>query len=335
MKTWVRDFLANSLQTWGVTNPGLRHADHLFIVTFHRVLPEQQRQLYPMPSLAVTPEELEWFLCFFKKNFQCLRLDNAWHEISNGQKSKLPRLAITFDDGQLDNYLHAAPVLDRHGVPATFFVPVDAVQNQELLWHDRIGYGIQRLAVEFPQSDLLFQFNQSISKLIQQPSIGVSQAKKWDQSRRDTWIRQAADMVPEFEPGWDGIMTWEQLRELKQRGHEIGCHSYTHPLLVQCDDVQLENEIINSKQILEKELGAYVYSFCYPNGDFDHRVLEVISRAGYTLAVTTQWGSNKLGSDAFTLKRHDMVVKNSHNRHGELSASRVAMRMTGFVQRVQ
>ena len=244
-------------------------------------------------------------------------------------------MAITFDDGQLDNYLHAAPVLDRYGVPATFFVPVDAVQRQELLWHDRMGYAIQRLISQQPQSQLLTELNPGDSEPVQNPSSGVSHAKQWTQSQRDRWIRQAVEIVPDSIPKWDGIMTWKQLRKLVQSGHEIGCHSYTHPLLVQCDDARLEQEIIVSRQQLEKELETEVYSYCYPNGGFDKHVLDVVSRAGYILAVTTQWGSNAPGADAFTLKRHDMVIENSRNRQGLLSAARVAMRMTGFVRGVQ
>ena len=335
MKKWVRDILADSLQHMGITNPGMRHADHLFIVTFHRVLPEEQRQVYPMPGLVVTPGELDWFVCFFQKYFQCLRLDSAWHEIKRGSISKRPRLAITFDDGQLDNYLHAAPILDRYGVPGTFFVPVEAVQNQELLWHDRMGYAIQRLKNEHPESQLLTQLNSSAKGPLQKPSTGVSHAKKWTQAERDNWLRKAAELVPDSEPGWDGMMTWGHLRELVQRGHEIGSHSHTHPILIQCDDAQLDHEIIGSRQWLEKELGTQVCSFCYPNGDFDERVLDVINRAGYTLAVTTQWGCNEPNSDAFTLRRHDMVTANSLDRNGSLSCARLAMRMTGFVRGVR
>ena len=335
MKSWLRDFLANGLQSLGITNPSLRYSDHLFIVTFHRVLPEEQRQSYPLPGLVVTPEELDWFVRFFQEHFRCLRLDSLSHDMSKGRLPEQPGLAITFDDGQLDNFLHAAPVLDRYGIPATFFVPVDAVQHQELLWHDRMGYAIQGLISQHPQSQLLTQFNLYNGLPIQNPALAVSCAKQWTQSQRDKWIRQAEELVPESIPSWDGMMTWEHLRELVHRGHEIGSHSYSHPLLVQCDDTQLEHEIIGSRLRLEKELGTEVSSFCYPNGDLNERVLDVVSRAGYSLAVTTQWGSNLPGNGTLALKRIDMVAENSRNRHGALSAARVAMRMTGFVRGVQ
>ena len=140
--------------------------------------------------------------------------------------------------------------------------------------------------------------------------------------------------MPNAAPAWDGMMTWRQLRELAERGHEIGCHSYTHPILVHCDDQQLEREIVASRRRLEEELGVEVRSFCYPNGDHDSRVVSAVRRGGYELAVTTRWGSNGPTAEAFSLRRHDMVTENSLDRHGRLSAPRVAMRMAGFVRGV-
>jgi hypothetical protein len=85
---------------------------------------------------------------------------------------------------------------------------------------------------------------------------------------------------------------------------------------------------------LEEKLDADVRSFCYPNGDHDARVVSAVARGGYKLAVTTLWGSNGPDAKAFSLKRHDMVTENSLDRHGRLSAPRVAMRMAGFVRGV-
>jgi peptidoglycan/xylan/chitin deacetylase (PgdA/CDA1 family) len=331
MKALMRDLLAAGLHRLHITEPSRRHSQHLFIATFHRVLPDDLRRVYPMPGLVVTPEELEWFIHTFRKWFQCQRLDTAWREFSSGNCAERPRLAITFDDGQLDNYLHAAPVLDRLGVSATFFVPVEAVDFQQLLWHDRIGYAIQHLGREFPQSSLLTGLGLTGAQAVQKPQAGVTRSKQLTPFERLQWIRQAETLVPHAIPAWDGMMTWGQLHELARRGHEIGSHSYTHPILIHCDDQQLEREIVASRRRLVDELEADVRSFCYPNGDHDSRVIEVVARAGYQLAVTTGWGSNGPAARAFSLRRLDMVAENSLDRQGRLSAPRLAMRMAGVV----
>ena len=334
MKTLIRDLLAASLHRLRVTDPAHRSAVRLYIATFHRVLPEEQRSLYPLPGLVVTPDELHWFISYFQHSFDCQRLDAAWRACSRCEPSPRPRLAVTFDDGQLDNYLHAAPVLDRLGVPATFFVPVEAVQRQQLLWHDRMGYAIQRLVRECSDSPLLTQLGLRCSQAAERPRVGLHRAKLWSPAERLRWIQEAEERTPNAAPPWDGMMSWSQLRDLVRRGHEIGSHSYTHPILVQCDDRQLEHEVAASRRRLEEELGTEVRSFCYPNGDCDARVVGAVSRAGYQLAVTTRWGDNRPTDDPYALNRHDMVAESSLDRRGRLSAPRLAMRMAGLVRGV-
>ena len=283
----------------------------------------------------MTPEELDWFLQFYKKHFQCQGLDSAWKDFGIGCPTARPRLAITFDDGQLDNYLYAAPVLQKHNLKATFFIPVAAIDNQELLWHDKVGYSIRKLAGDNANSDLLVRLGIDSTSAMNFEATGVSLAKQWSPEERNNWILEAEARVSGAVPDWDGMMTWKQLQQLSQYGHEIGSHSHTHPLLVQCDDFQLEEEIAGSRKKLEENLGVEVTSFCYPNGDHDKRVAEAVKRAGYQLAVTTRWGSNFPGCNGFSLNRHDMVARNSQDRLGRLSDARVAMRMTGFVRGVK
>ncbi|ADH86438.1 polysaccharide deacetylase family protein [Desulfurivibrio alkaliphilus] len=335
MKPLIRDLLAYTLQATGITEPQRRFGDHLFIATFHRVLPESQRRQYPLPGLAVTPEELAWFVRFFQQRFLCQRLDLAWLEYSAGKPSNLPRLAITFDDGQLDNYLHAAPVLDSLGVSATFFIPVEAVETQQMLWHDRMGYAIQLLKEIESQSALLVQLAHNDNQKPATPQAGVTVAKHWPPEARLNWIKKAEATLPTTIPDWDGMMNWEQIHDLSRRGHEIGSHSYSHPLLTQCDDSHLEREITTSKQRIEAETRSSIFSFCYPNGDHDQRVVDAVAQAGYSLAVTTHWGSNAPGTAPHALQRHDMVATNASDRHGRLSSARMAMRMTGWAQGVQ
>jgi peptidoglycan/xylan/chitin deacetylase (PgdA/CDA1 family) len=334
MKALIRDLLAAGLHRLHLTAPSQGRGERLYIATFHRVLPEELRRKYPLPGLVVTPDELRWFVHLFQEHFVCQRLDIAWRVFSTREHSVKPMLAITFDDGQLDNYTHAAPVLDQLGVPATFFIPVETVDLQTLLWHDRIGYAVQRLSREHPESPLLSQIGLTCAKELWSPHIAVARSKRWTPNERLEWIRQAEDLVPNSTPEWDGVMSWPQICDLARRGHEIGSHSYTHPLLLQCSDPQLEREIVGSRRRLEEELGAGVHSFCYPNGDYDSRVESAVARGGYELAVTTRWGSNGPDAEAFTLKRQDMVKENSLDRHGRLSVPRVAMRMAGLVRGV-
>jgi len=82
--------------------------------------------------------------------------------------------------------------------------------------------------------------------------------------------------------GVKGYLTWEQIKDLDRRGHEIGSHSMTHPEdLKMVFDEQLHYEIQNSKDLLETALGHSISSFCYPHGRADERVKNKVKEAGY------------------------------------------------------
>ncbi len=69
-------------------------------------------------------------------------------------------------------------------------------------------------------------------------------------------------------PNRSSFMTWDELRDLRARGHMIGCHSLTHRRLGdQLDDATLQSEITDSKEHIENELGETIESFAWVGGD--------------------------------------------------------------------
>ena len=107
-------------------------------------------------------------------------------------------------------------------------------------------------------------------------------------------------------------LTWEQIREMSDAGVDIQSHSLTHPFLTKrrhrskSNDqyaVWLQKELAQSRRILEKETGKRVQFIAYPYGDYDDRVAEATARAGYTAALTCDFGRVKKGSDPLRMKR--------------------------------
>jgi peptidoglycan/xylan/chitin deacetylase (PgdA/CDA1 family) len=145
-------------------------------------------------------------------------------------------VALTFDDGLLDNYQNAAPILQEHGCKATFFV--------------------------IP---------------------GFDDMTRWVNPKTRQWSDVA-------KPGFSipfPSMQRAQRRELSDMGMEIGCHSMTHPKLNKIPTHSLHHEIMDSKTMLEDQLGTAVTSFCYPKGRYNSAVLKYVEQAGYQCALTT------------------------------------------------
>lgn len=325
----VRDGLAGLLRRTGWSEPGSRRPHDLFVATFHRVLPEAQRRQYPLPGLVVTPEELSWFLAFFQRHFSCGTLREAAGAWEAGERPARPWLAVTFDDGQRDNFEHARPVLARAGLRASFYVPSGHVGCQQPLWHDRIARAFARLRnAPDPQATRLAAEIHPAGTADLPGALET--AKSLEPVKRQSWLERAESLVGADSPDWDGLMSWEQLAQLARDGHEIGSHSVTHALLPQLGAADLEREVAGSKRTLEERLGIPVDSFCYPNGSCDDRCVEAVRGAGYRRAVTTTWGSNAPGQSPFALRRCDMDPAPLENGDGRPSEALLALRLSGL-----
>lgn len=315
-----RDVIAVLGAASGLTGPLRRHRGHLVVVTFHRILPDSLRDQYPYPNLVVTPEELDWLLGTLARGYTLGPLGELHARHVAGECSAKPFMAVTFDDGQLDNFVHARPVLERHGVRASFFVPVNAIDEAEALWHDQLGFAVlalRRAGCAEPE-----------------PLALVDAAKRLSPAERAELVRHWVDRARTVVPAWAGMMSWEQVRTLCADGHEIGSHSMSHALLPQCDERTLRVEAACSKARIEGELGVRVDSFCYPNGDWDRRTVEAVRAAGYRRAVTTRWGSNPPGAPTMALRRCDIDIRRLRDRRGACSASLLSLRLSGMHPRV-
>lgn len=340
----VRDGVARLLSRVHLTAPERFVRGALTVITFHRVLPADRLHAYPIPGLAVTPEQLEAILSELSQHFRCMPLIEAfrfWRERLNLER---PPLGITFDDGALDNYEHARPVLDRLSLKATFYIPVESIETRRAPWHDRLGFALLgALAMMRRRSDidfdrLLSPFGRNSAEFaavlpdeaVRIAARGVAHAKRLSDGVRRARIEElTAALGGDQVPDWAGVMSWQQLRELHEAGHEIGSHSLSHPLLPELDDDALREEIVASRARLREATGAEVASFCYPNGSYDARCLAAVREAGYSCAVTTAWGLNRRESP-YELKRCDMDFARLVARSGEFSPARLYLRLSGL-----
>lgn len=101
------------------------------VVAFHRV-----RDTARPEGLTVSVSMFERYCRFFQNHFQVVPLRELVDRLERRQKLH-GELAITFDDGYLDNYENAAPVLDKLSLPATFFVVSQWMGTDAIPWWDR------------------------------------------------------------------------------------------------------------------------------------------------------------------------------------------------------
>ena len=124
---------AETLLGRGLVSTGLHRpmtGERGIVVAFHRV-----NDTIPEDGLTRTSRDFERFCRFFKANYDVVSLDEFIRRLSSGG-SIAGTLAITFDDGYLDNYEVAAPILYRLGLPSTFFVVTQFLGTNVVPWWD-------------------------------------------------------------------------------------------------------------------------------------------------------------------------------------------------------
>lgn len=101
------------------------------------------------------------------------------------------------------------------------------------------------------------------------------------------------------EQGWGGQLNLKaegsdlsskQVKKMYQAGWEIASHTITHPDLTTLDPETLEQELVGSKEMLEKDLGIEIVNFCYPAGQYNAEVADAVEAAGYRGATTVNPG---------------------------------------------
>ena len=109
--------------------------------------------------------------------------------------------------------------------------------------------------------------------------------------------------VTPAEVGLPGFATWEQLREMAGEGLRIGCHTMHHSYLPLVSDDRLVEEVIDSKRVIEEQIGQTVQFLSYPVGGYTPKAQAVVRQAGYLAACTTNRASRANGADRFALRR--------------------------------
>jgi len=217
---------------------------------------------------------------------------------------------VTFDDGLVNNVTLAIPLLQRLGIPATFFVPSGLVGSQQDLWITTLTEMIRtwsgdRLPAEpglWPELPLRDP-RQRRAALLQ-----VKLSLKRNEGNREEILERmqktfGAVLRP---PKEDRVVDARLLRQMTQPGFAVGAHSRSHPILSGQEPSKAREEIVGSRQDLEALVGCEVLDFAYPNGrfaDFNDLTRRLVAEAGYRCAVTTEPGTVIHGDDVLALRR--------------------------------
>jgi peptidoglycan/xylan/chitin deacetylase (PgdA/CDA1 family) len=286
----------------GRASPGGRKG-RLSILIFHRVLDAPDPLAPDEPDVTRFHEQMRWIADWYN----VLPFDEAIARLRSGT---LPSraAAITFDDGHIDGYTHALPVLQRLGLSAIFFIPGGFIDGG-WMWDDSLVEAVRHTRCDWLETGLASvpaaPVRTSAEKLALLSRL-VPAVKYLPSNERSDIIARIVE-ASGVELTGSLMMSTEQILALRDAGMQIGSHTLHHPLLAVCSDAEAEAEIAGDRERLEAVLGEPVRFFAYPNGkpgaDYSRRHVDLVRRLGFEAAVTTQWGVNTRHSDPYQLLR--------------------------------
>lgn len=266
----------------------------------------------PLERDLLAPAELhlaafEAVIDFIRANFSVLPLEDAVARLPSGRLP--PRAAcITFDDGYENWSEGAIPVLERHGLHATFFICSGQYTGLPM-WHERILHAVWHLRcpeLTLPDSGLP---TLPVATLAQrQAALDLLEHHlKYQTLTFREEILARLEAIAGVDPIALPRMSVAQLRTLANKGFGIGAHTVNHPILGFCDSDSAMYEIGTVREHLEGIIGQPVKGFAYPNGrplvDFTAQTVRMVKQVGYGYAVTTDWGVANAQTSIFQIPR--------------------------------
>ncbi|MCS6328547.1 MAG: polysaccharide deacetylase family protein [Nitrospira sp.] len=299
----------------------LRLRGKVAILMYHRVLTcEEVACQAVQPGMYVLDTVFAQQMAFLRKTFTVLsfrQLLDLWQADKWDERARY--CVITFDDGWLDNYRHAYPVLKRLELPATIFLPTDYVGTNQWFWPDQIAYllksarseeqGIKDFQrIERVLLNLFGAAGGTLGRALANDERVADQLIDWckelPKDRIQTLVSALAEELGVSLPVGRVVVNWDEVREMSQGGISFGSHSCSHRIMTTILPSEVSQELEKSEHVLQRAGIDYVPVFCYPNGNSDTAIQAQAKAHGYEAAVSVQMGvEGTQPSNRFALRR--------------------------------
>jgi peptidoglycan/xylan/chitin deacetylase (PgdA/CDA1 family) len=234
-----------------------------------------------------------------KRHFSVIGADELLAGLDGARLPPNPCL-VTFDDGYRSNLDVALPILHELGLRAVFFIATSFVGERRLYWWDRIAYLVassthSALELSYPRPMTVPLGERAAARAalvkvvkdergldLERFLLGVSTAGGV------AWSREIETQLAD-----ELIMTWDEIRRMRDAGMDIESHSRRHRVLQTLDEAGLRDELTGAADDLTREMGRAPRVIAYPVGRTIAPFPEVraaVAAAGYRCGLTNASG---------------------------------------------
>ena len=232
---------------------------------------------------------------YFKKNYNVIPLTDFF-ENKNLDNNKL-NIAITFDDGYLNNLKYALPILEKYEIHATFFITGLNNNNEEILWADLVDICTPYIpSINISFNGRIFKKNEKgkfndlknyikSNRFIGTPLFNELKHVLLSKSNINLHKKELIDYWQLLNPNQIRLMS-------KSKFATIGSHGFYHNNLGNIELSEALNELIKSKNFLENLTQYEINSIGFPDGSYTSELIKEAYSIGYKYQCTVSYNTD-------------------------------------------
>lgn len=328
-KTIIRKFLLPLALKIKVDKYFLNKTDKRFcIINFHGVRRDGTK---PINNRHMPQSEFEKMIVYLKQNFQVVSLNEIFDAHRSKKEFTRKCIAITFDDGYLNNFEIAYPILKKHNIPATFYIITKClVEENYIAWPDLIDIIKTKSEKDIVLNNYCFKSKtlwcedlkmdlMSYIKTLGPNSESVANSLIADSD----WIKHSISENSELIKVVDNSVFKQFIND---KLVDFGSHTHQHLCLEYLNTKETENELGISKQILGQILDKPIKSHAFPDGSYNPDTIKIAEKLGYENLVAVDYKFQENNKLPNLLSR--FTISNSTNH--ESNALRLAMQFAKY-----
>ena len=250
-------------------------------------------------------------LDFMMANFNIVTMEQVLDYYAGGKLPENP-LLLTFDDGYIDNYTVALPILKERHLQGSFFIIGKTINEHQLLDVNKLHYilacaDIMKLMADvkeqmdrhrgtefvFPSTDELYEKYAVANRFDNKETIFV---KRMLQTALPERLRNIISSnlfskyvgITEEQLAYELYLNKDQIKLMQDNGMFIGVHSYDHYWLGNTDKEKVRQDLTKALEVMDEFIDKSAWVMNYPYGSYNDDVLEIVREKGAVLGLSTE-----------------------------------------------
>ncbi|CBL46165.1 Predicted polysaccharide deacetylase family protein [gamma proteobacterium HdN1] len=259
------------------------------ILRLHRVLPQKEHDKQRFQRThAITEEGLDHLLTYLQRHYSLIQVDDYLNLEPSSQNRRERFACLTFDDGGQDNYLYAWPQLKSQKIPASIYLSAGHIRRDLPFWWLRLG---DAFAEAQNNAEAQARLKQALESITPNPSDfdSIDRFMDFIYTLSEEQRNNLTQILSPHLPGSHSVsLKLSEIQEMSASGLiRFGAQTASHLPLPLLDEAAAIADIRSGFAAVSALEGVHFNRlFCYPNGAYDHRLMEQVESAGFQGALT-------------------------------------------------